>query len=419
VRDGLLLSALRRWADQFSPKVEIVKPDALVLDVTGIAHLYSGEAEHIKAILNSLTDLNVNARCALADTPMGARAWARYRPRNHPFGSIIPVGQTLDACDSLPVDALETDATEALHLLGLRTIEALRNMSSAELARRFGLHLTDALDRLIGRRPEPLKAETPSRPFATRMTLPDPIGLIDDVLSILDRIAEPLMMRLEKGGLGALSFALTVTCPDTGEHRLSVGFSRPTREARALIRQMRPKIETLNLPFGAERFRLEAFGVQPIQSRQIHLGSGAEIEDAMERLVTVVGNRLGFDRIRRPAPSQSHRAERECVSEEIADNNTAPTWPAARPYRPLQIFEPEYVHILEPGRPPERFEWRRQAYRVCEAQGPERVAPQWWSDNPGRLSDYYSVVTEEGPKLWLRRLPLDADNEWSVAGVFA
>lgn len=418
-RDALLLAALRRWADQFSPKVEIVKPDALVLDVSGMSNVFEGEPQLTKAITESVADLRVSVRCALADTPMGARAWARYRPHNHSFGSILPVEQTLEACDALPVDALETDATEALHLLGLGTIGALRNKPSAELARRFGLHLTDALDRLIGRRPEPLRAETPSRPFATRMTLPDPIGLIDDVLSILERITVPLMNRLEKDGLGALTFALTVTCPDNGEQIVQVGFSRPTRETRALIRQMRPKIETLNLPFGAERFRLEALGVQPIQTRQIHLGSGAEIEDSMERLVTVVGNRLGFDRIRRPAPSQSHRAELECASEQIADNKGAEEWPTPRPYRPLQMFDPEYLHILEPGRPPARFEWRRKPYRTIAVEGPERVAPQWWSDAPGRLSDYFTVETEEGPKLWLRRLPHEPDNEWSVAGVFA
>jgi len=419
VRDGLLLSALRRWADQFSPKVEVTPPDALILDVSGMAHLYRGEAAMMDAICDSLTDLHMTVRCALADTPMAARAWARFRPANHPYSAILPAGQAIAACDALPVEALETDATEALHLLGLRTIGALRGKPSAELARRFGLHLTDAIDRLIGRRPEPMRAETPTRPFATRMTLPDPIGLIDDVLSILERIATPLMARLEKDGLGALGFTLAVTCPDKGSQSLHVGFSRPMRETRALIRQMRPKIDTLNLPFGADRFRLEATGVQPIQTRQIHLGSEAVIEDAMERLVTIVGNRLGFDRIRRPAPSPSHRAELECNSEEIADNDTAHVWPAPRPYRPLQIFEPEYLHVLDEGRPPARFEWRRQAYRTRRVQGPERVAPQWWADHPGRLSDYYTVTTEEGPTLWLRRLPMAADQEWSVAGLYA
>jgi protein ImuB len=107
------------------------------------------------------------------------------------------------------------------------------------------------------------------------------------------------------------------------------------------------------------------------------------------------------------------------VSEQIADNKTAHVWPSPRHHRPLQIFEPEYLHVLEGGRPPARFEWRRQAFRMRDTEGPERVAPQWWADNPGRLSDYYTVTTEEGPKLWLRRLPMADEHEWSVAGVFA
>ncbi len=417
-RDALLLAALRRWADRFSPKVEVSSPDALVLDVTGMAHLYGGEGAQLEEIENSLEDLRVNVRYALADTPMAARAWARFRPRAHAYGAIIPAGDSRDACDDLPVEALETDATEALRLLGLNTVGALRQKPSAELARRFGLHLTEALDRLIGRRPEPLRAELPQRPYATRMTLPDPIGMIENVVSVLERLADPLINRLETEGLGALSFALTVTCPDGDMHECRVGFSRPSRERQALIRQMRPKLETLSLPFGADRFRLEALDVQPIHARQIHLGADVEGEDAMDRLVTVVGNRLGFDRVRRPAPSQSHRPEQECASEEVADNNTAPEWPKARNHRPLQIFDPEFLRVLEAGRPPHRFEWRRKAYSVQSVDGPERVAPEWWSDRPGRLSDYYTVQTIEGPKLWLRRLPLDSQNEWSVAGLF-
>lgn len=418
-RDALLLAALRRWADQFSPKVEISLPDALVLDMSGIAHLYGGEPEFLKAVKESLEDLRITCRSAVADTPTSARAWARFRPARHAYGPIIPFGKTVEACDALPVEALETEATEDLRLLGLNRIGEVRQKPSAELARRFGLHLTDALDRLIGRRPEPMRAETQSRPFATRMTLPDPIGLIDDVVSILERIATPLMSRLEREGLGALGFGLCVTCP-SGQHQfLSVGFSRPSREVRALLRQMRPKLETLSLPFGAERFRLEALDFQPIQTRQIHLGQAADAEDAIDRLTTVIGNRLGFDRIRRPAPSHSHRPERECASEQVRDNPGGGEWPTPRHHRPLEIFDPEFLRVLESGRPPTRFEWRRKAYTTLSHEGPERVAPEWWADDPGPLSDYFTVKTREGPKLWLRRLPLDPKNEWSVAGRFA
>lgn len=423
-RDALLLAALGRWADRFSPKVEIAKPDALVLDLSGMAHLYGGERAQLAAIQDSLSDLQITHRCGLADTPAAARAWARFREADQQDTPIIPVGQTLQACDDLPVEALETDATEALRLLGLNKIGALRTKSSAELARRFGLHLTDALDRLTGRRPEPMRAETPARPFATRMTLPEPVIQVEGAISIIDRIATPLMTRLERDGLGALVFTLTLTCPDGATHTVSVGFSRPTRETRALLRQMRPKLEGLSLPFGAERFRLEAHSVQPILSRQIHLGDAAQAEDAMDRLVTVLGNRLGFDRIRRPAPSHSHRAERECTTEQVADNPGDHHWPSPRPHRPLQIFDPEFLHVLEAGRPPVRFEWRRQAYTTLTHNGPERVAPEWWADDPGPLSDYFTVQTQEGPTLWLRRLPNASgvnasDHEWSVAGRFA
>ena len=418
-RDALLLSALRRWADRFSPKVELAPPDGLVLDVSGIAHLHGDEASYLSEVEAGFQDLRMTLRTAMANTPAAARAWARYRPRSHSHDPIIAQGDLLSACDGLPVEALETKATEALRLLGLNTVEDLRARPSAQLARRFGLEVTDALDRLMGKRPEPMKAEAPARPFATRITLPEPVSQSDAVLAITERIAAPLMKRLEQDGLGALVFELTIVCPDSETHTEQVGFSRPSRETRALIRQLRTKIETVSLPFGAERFRLEAKSVQPIQTRQVHLSNDAAVEDSMERLVTLLGNRIGFDRIRRPVPSQSHRPERECASEQVADGDGAQEWPQARLHRPLQMFEPEHLHILEAGRPPRRFQWRRTAYTTVEVEGPERVAPQWWADEPGMLSDYFKVSTQEGPRLWLRRLPRHPDFEWSVAGVFA
>lgn len=418
-KDASLLMALSRWMDRFSPRIEVSQPDALILDVSGIAHLHGGEDQLVKALLGAVSDLRISARAGLADTPMAARVWSRYRPNPSSKAAIIDPGETLTACYALPVEALESDATEALRLLGLNTIGDLRQKPSAELARRFGISLPQSLDRLVGRRPEPLRVKDQTKPLATRMTLPEPIALIDDAVSIVKRIADPLMTRLDEKGLGALRFALTVTTPDSETHALSVGFSRPTRDSRALMRQIRPLLDELILPFGAERFRLEAQGVQAVQCCQVHMGTDAVIEDSMERLNTVLGNRLGFDRIRRPSPTRSHRPERECVSSQIEDEVGGQAWPSPRRHRPLQIFQPEYLRPIETGRPPMRFEWRRNPYSIASVEGPERVAPQWWSDHPGPLSDYYTVNTHEGPRLWLRRLPLESENEWSVAGMFA
>jgi protein ImuB len=72
-----------------------------------------------------------------------------------------------------------------------------------------------------------------------------------------------------------------------------------------------------------------------------------------------------------------------------------------KPPRPVRLFEPpEPVEAawLLPDDPPFRFTWRRRAYRVRRADGPERIAEEWWQpDESGvvdAIRDYYRVEDE-------------------------
>jgi protein ImuB len=60
--------------------------------------------------------------------------------------------------------------------------------------------------------------------------------------------------------------------------------------------------------------------------------------------------------------------------------------------------------VLEPARPCAAFHWRGRAHRVTAAIGPERIAPEWWFDDPdwrSGLRDYWQIVTTRGERLWL------------------
>ena len=93
------------------------------------------------------------------------------------------------------------------------------------------------------------------------------------------------------------------------------------------------------------------------------------------------------------------------------------------PPRPITIFPPEMVLNASgqsPGNPPARFRWRRMWLTTLRAQGPERITPEWWFDDPAWRSgmrDYWRVETREGPRLWLFHTPQSPG--WQVAGEFA
>jgi len=100
-----------------------------------------------------------------------------------------------------------------------------------------------------------------------------------------------------------------------------------------------------------------------------------------------------------------------------------------RPPRPIRLFEPpepiDAFWVL-PDDPPFRFMWRRRQHRVTQADGPERIAEEWWrpdgSNTVDAIRDYYRVEDEEGRRFWLFRAGLhDGDHEprWFIHGVFS
>jgi protein ImuB len=102
---------------------------------------------------------------------------------------------------------------------------------------------------------------------------------------------------------------------------------------------------------------------------------------------------------------------------------------SGKPPRPIRLFEPpEPVEVfwLLPDDPPFRFTWRRRRHRVTRADGPERIADEWWrpegSGEVDAIRDYYRVEDEEGRRIWLYRAGLhggDRKPRWFVHGVFS
>ena len=412
--EAALLRALRRWCDRFTPSVALDAPSGLHLDVSGAAHLFGGEGALLEQLRSGLEDLRITARIAVAGTHGLAKAWAMFGE-----GEIVPAGETRAWLGRCPVEVFGPDTAYKLRRLGLRRVAQLYDFSSLDIAKRFGVELQTALDRMLGRQAQPLALAPLTRPFATRMTLPEPILHIEAVQGLIGRLYTGLLARLEREGLGARSFGLSLWGPDGDAHSLDVGFARPTRDVDAVSRQFARPLEGLSLPFGTERLRLEARDIAPVQARQISLDEDAGALDAVDQLVTVLGNRVGFDRVRRPAPSQSHLPDRECASVSVREASHA-DWPVARSQRPLRLFAPERVRTVEPGDPPRRFEWRRTVYDRAGVSKPERISPEWWSEDPGPLRDYWRVDTQQGRTLWLASNPtLPHGRDWSVAGVFA
>jgi protein ImuB len=115
----------------------------------------------------------------------------------------------------------------------------------------------------------------------------------------------------------------------------------------------------------------------------------------------------------------------------LAGHKTAPfvaPEPGQPPARPLTLFEhPQLIEVLAevPDSPPLRFRWRRVLHEVRLAEGPERIAPEWWrtGNNAPATRDYYRVEDAQGHRFWIFREGLYEDSNarprWFLHGLFA
>ena len=77
----------------------------------------------------------------------------------------------------------------------------------------------------------------------------------------------------------------------------------------------------------------------------------------------------------------------------------AATLEASGRYRVIAEFVAEV-----PDGPPRQFRWRRVLHQVAQAEGPERIAPEWWRQpEEAAIRDYFRVEDEDGRRYWLYR----------------
>ncbi len=420
VSDERFLHALRRWAQRYCPWVGLEEPDGLVLDITGSAHLYSGEEGMLTDMRQRLIHAGLSVRLGLADTRGAAWALARHGE------GIAPAGAPLGVLAPLPVAALRLDSktVTALQRLGLRSIAELEATARAPLSRRFGPQVLRRLDQALGRQPEQISPLSDPPHYGVRITLPEPIGLVDDVMSLTGRLLDQLCDKLANHGEGARVLRLTLHRVDQVADQVELRLARPLKDARRILPLFERSVSKVDAGFGIDLMRLEATAVERVEAEQLGHASGVDTS-RLDDLLTRIGTRIGIENIQRFQPVDTHIPERSFLltpacgtTHEIGlSPSTAPGWAPLRP-RPLRLFPPEPIDGST-RRPPERFRWRRMSFSVGHATGPERIAPEWWLEDETwqtGLRDYWRVSTRQGRRLWLFHTPQRP--AWFVQGEF-
>lgn len=446
--DAHLLEAISDWLARYTPLVGLTPPDGVMLDITGCAHLFGGEEAMRKDVVRRLYEQGLSARTAIAGTPGAAWGIARYGEKR-----IIADHELQAIMRALPLAALqlEPDRIDALARVGLRKIADIADRPRAPLAARFGAMLLRRLDAALGHLDEPITPRLPVAPYIAERNFIEPVGHEDFILQTIEHLSSELAKRMEERGEGARALQVTLFRVDGAVRRLSVATSKPQRDPQALCRLFKERFasltDELDPGYGFDVIRLAVTTAEKSESTQSSLVSNANGSDDLDLLIDRLGVRFGQRRVKRLGFAESHVPEyavteiptsswerghparfQELPGKSGQDARAPSYQDTLTPARPLRLFErPEPIDVIAevPDGPPARFKWRRIAHEIAHAEGPERIAMEWWRDETGRglTRDYFRVEDREGRRFWLYREGL-FDNEttrpqWYVHGLFA
>jgi protein ImuB len=436
--DDAALRRLALWATRYTPTAspwnEDNGADGFFLDIAGSAHLFGGEEKLLADLAARLRkNFGLPARLAVADTP-GA-AWALSRFHKTP-SFVLPCGQEAAALAPLPIAALRLapETRSVLRRLGFKTVGSLLDKPRAPFAARFPTELLRRVDQALGRIDEPLVPIVAPPVYHSLRYLIEPIFTHDAIIAHANRLMQTLVHVLTRDDAGARGLRLCLYNVDGAVETIDIGLTLPTRSVSHVARLIELKLEALaatcDAGFGFEAIGLAVTRAEPMPARQTELTSVTDDADRTERcasLIDALRQRLGPNSVRHFEPVASHLPERAEVLPPLDGEATAWPEPEQKP-RPLLLLphaEPaEDVTALVPDGPPRRFSWRGVTYDVTGAQGPERIASEWWRHRePKPTRDYYLVEDSAGHRFWLFREGLYGREttaaRWFVHGLFA
>jgi protein ImuB len=415
------------YCEQFSPTVGLADDRSVLLDTSGTAELFGGEAQLMARIAAQLAgELHVHglrARMAVADTigAAWALAWFGVGSRQMADGSedcrhtaLCPLPTALSP---LPVAALRLSAAQLdwLAELGIERIEQLMRLPRMSLATRFGPEILLRLDQALGRADEAIVVDRPPPVWSSARSFEFPL---DDRRQLEAAVAEqlaPLVRGLAQRHEGIGRLQCNFDCERGRRVSLAIGAYRATAQLEHLMELIGLRLEQVRLPGPVRAIGLEVSSVAALECRQQEMFDGTsrnEQEHCLAMLVDRLSSRLGWDAVTRPRlrpeaqPEYAWRAEgvvgSQCKTKRLAGGLARRVVP--RPLRLAREPVPIAVISVVPDGEPHRFDAPGQQHRVARLWGPERIETGWWRGRRASARrDYYEVETVTGRRLWIFR----------------
>ena len=407
------LERLALCAQRFTPRVSLVPPDGLVLEVKGSLHLFNGVAGLSSALASECTALGLKSMVALAPTPLAALVAARVGKTFVVTDLTRLVGQLMP----LPLAALRwpEDTLVRLARMGVRTIGQVLRLPRAGFARRFGPDCLAMLDRLTGRSPDLRERFRARERFRRRRELGYELENHAAILGALAPLFVELGKFLQARQYGLMKLECLLRHRHAEPTSCVLRLATPVADVERLTALFAERLNALTLPEPVRACELRSSSLvsRVLSSNSVwqpgEYGGGVGTGRA-EELIERLRARLGPEAVYGLRMLAGHRPENAWGAREPVgkpgEKGSAP-WPAFQ--RPLWL-------LSQPRLLPERDGLPRRRGPLRLLGEAERIETGWW-DGGDIARDYFTAVDLHGVRLWVFR-ERGAPHRWFLHGVF-
>ncbi|NNJ97866.1 MAG: DNA polymerase Y family protein [Gammaproteobacteria bacterium] len=406
------LQQLAHWAGQFTSKVNVQSPQALLLEVRGSLKLFGGLSviqDRIHQQLEQYWQYSVHT--AVTPTPMASLLLA-----NSGQSDVIQNRQQLrSALGRLAVKHLpiELKTKRQLRNTGARLLRDLWRLPKDGLARRFGPKLVNYLDRTLGLIPDPLDCYKSPETFDASYEFPMEVKNTDLLLNIAEQLLLQFTDFLRQRDVCINQCQFALFHDKQAATNIIIGVRQPTRDHVHLKNLLEEHLNRLSLEAPVRSIRLSAKDLMLFSPQQVSLfieplldqaliHNECDIEPLLEQLQARMGRDaiMTFHSIADHRPEYAYRINQNVKEKSFVITQQRPFWLLAEPQLLPQKNHQPWLHGP-----------------VTLLKGPERIQAGWWSGDDVKR-DYYIAVDNKGSHLWIYQ-ELDKLCRWYLHGLFA
>jgi protein ImuB len=451
-------------AEEFSPRVEVLRPGLCAVGAQGPARYFGGERALAARIIDAVAGLGFDCQAGVADglfaaqlaaqaagdrrgrEQAGARGAAGRGPAQEDRFLVIGPGETPAFLAPHPVSTLgDPDLAGLLTRLGIRTLGEFAALPAAAAASRFGAG-GEAAHRLArGLSPRPLVPRPPAADLSVSAEFDPPAEQAEPVAFAAKALAERMHQGLATRGLACVRVGVQVTCADGQEiTRLwrhdgllsALAVAERVRWQLAGWRAARQEADQEGpgeegAAGGITLLRLVPDQLVRAAGRQLGLWGDAVVSDRVARAALRVQAMLGPGSVTRPVLAGG-RGPADQVTQVPFGDAAEPPFPAGPPWPgrlpapapatvypfplPARVADESGAAVTVSGRAAVSASPARLSacggpwLEITSWAGPWPVTERWWRPASARRKARFQLVTEDG-SAWLAVLQ---DGQWLV-----